>query len=370
LQELIPKYLDSLAIRIAACGPAETSYILEKRFNQIFFTGSSKTARFVAEAAAKHLTPTVLELGGQGPCIVTKSANIDLAARRITNLKFANAGQVCLTVNHVFAEPEILDQLIARMAYWNDEYLSKGNHHMSRIVDERSFDRLAKLLANTKGSTVYGGKWNRDDKFIHPTIVKDVTMNDSLMSEEIFGPILPVISASVDEAIEGINQLPEPLAIYIFSQDNEVVNKVLNNTISGGVTINNVLFHASLSGAPFGGVGESGHGAYHGTYGIDCFSHSRPVVTPPTWLDKLVGFTYAPYEAKNIKYLTVKNSLGFKRGETLEDQRKHKSFWSGGMILSAAGAVAIGLYLLGSKPVKLSAVLSGALPPSLSGWRV
>ena len=345
LQDLVPKYLDPLAIRIVTAGPTEMSYILEKHFNQIFFTGSSTVARFIAAAAAKHLTPTVLELGGQGPCVVTKSANIDLAARRITHSKFINAGQICLSVNHVFAEPEIMDQLVDRMAYWNDQYLSQGNSDMCRIVNERNFSRLARLLEETKGQTVYGGDWNRNEKFIHPTIVKDITLDDTLMSEELFGPILPVIPASVDEAIDSINAGPEPLAIYIFAQNDTVVEKIMNRTISGGVTINNVFFHANLNGAPFGGVGESGYGSYHGKHGIDCFSHSRPVVSPPAWFDNLLGFSYPPYDAKNRKYLTVKNSLYFQRGETLEYQRRVASKGNHVSVLSAIGlAVILGLY--------------------------
>lgn len=322
LQELVPQYLDPLAIRIVTAGPAETGYILEKRFNQIFFTGSSRVARHITAAAAKHLTPTVLELGGQGPCIVAKSADIDLAARRITSAKFTNAGQICLTVNHVFAEPEIVDQLIERLSYWNDQYLSKGNDGMCRIVNERNFDRLMGLLEKTHGNVVYKGPQDREDKFIHPVIVKDVTLDDSLMSEELFGPILPVITTTVDKAIESINGLPDPLAIYIFSRNNAEVEQVMDRTLSGGVTINNVFFHATLHDTPFGGVGESGYGAYHGKHGIDCFSHSRAVVSPPTWLDRLMGFSYPPYSMKSLKHVAVKNTLGFKRGETLEDQKR------------------------------------------------
>ncbi|KAH7177023.1 aldehyde dehydrogenase 3H1 [Dactylonectria macrodidyma] len=322
LYELVPKYLDPLAIRVACGGPSETTYILEKRFNHIFFTGSSKIARFVAAAAAKHLTPTVLELGGQGPCIVTKTADIELAARRITNAKFTNAGQICLSVNHVFAEPEIVDQLIERLSYWNDQYLSNGSDQMCRIINGRNFDRLVGFLEKTNGQIVYGGKWKRSDRFIHPTIVKGVALDDALMSEELFGPILPIITSTLEDAINTIQGMPEPLAIYLFSKDKAVHEEVLDRTLSGGVTINSVLFHASLHGAPFGGVGESGYGAYHGKHGIDCFTHARAVVAPPSWFDLLTNFMYAPYTPKSLKYVRVRNTLGFKRGETLEDQRR------------------------------------------------
>lgn len=268
----MPKYLDQRAIRVITGGPAEMAYILEKRYDHIFFTGSSKIARFITAAAAKHLTPVVLELGGQGPCIVSKTADIDLAARRIASAKYLNAGQICLTVNHVFAEPEIVDELSERLTYWNAQFLLQGDSDMCRIVNEKNFDRLSGLLDDTKGTISCGGKRDRAQKFIEPTVVKDVKMQDSLMSEELFGPILPVITATVDEALAFINDLPASLALYIFTSDSAQAEEVLNKTASGGVTINNTLFHGTLDNAPFGGVGESGYGSYHGPYGIETFS--------------------------------------------------------------------------------------------------
>ncbi|KIX01176.1 uncharacterized protein Z518_08901 [Rhinocladiella mackenziei CBS 650.93] len=319
LQELVPRYLDQQAVKLVTAGPQQMSYILEKRFNQIFFTGSSKVARFITAAAAKHLTPTVLELGGQGPCIVSKLADIDFAAKRITCAKFTNAGQICLSVNHVFAEPEIVDQPIERMSYWNAQYLREGCQDMCRIINDRHFDRLSDLLSRTSGKIAYGGEHDKSTKFFHPTIVRDVEMDDSLLSEELFGPICPVIACSVSEAVDRTNKLPTPLALYIFSTDQAVTDKIIANTLSGGVTINNVFFHANLHNAPFGGVGESGYGAYHGKYGVDCFSHQRAVVAPPSWLDRFMSFTYPPYKTESTKYLTVKNSMGFKRGKTKEE---------------------------------------------------
>ncbi|KIW80218.1 hypothetical protein Z517_06833 [Fonsecaea pedrosoi CBS 271.37] len=345
LKEMIPKYLDSSAIRLVTAGADQMPRLLEKRFNHVFFTGSNKVARFVAAAAAKHLTPVVLELGGQGPCIVTKSADVDFAAKRISYAKFTNAGQICLSVNHVFAEPEIVDQLLERLSYWNSQYLREGPGDMCRIVNERHFDRLSNLLDRSNGVVTYGGKHDKRTRFFHPTVVRDVVMGDSLMSDEIFGPITPVITCSVAEAIERTNKLPNPLALYLFSNDQAVIDETLAKTLSGGVTINNVFFHAVLHGAPFGGVGESGQGAYHGKYGVDCFSHSRAVVAPPSWMDRLMAFTFPPYNAKNLKYLTVKNSIGFRRGETMEDQRKRKSFRSAKVL--SLGALTIVVFFVG-----------------------
>lgn len=308
LRDLFPRYLDPQTIRLATGGVKETTYILEKRFDQIFFVGSSKVGRVVAAAAAKHLTPTVLELGGQGPCFVTKSCDIELAARRISNTKFMNAGQICTNINHVFAEPEIADQLLERMAYWNEQYLKQGDSHMSRIINEYNFDRVIRLLNNTKGEIIYGGKSSRESKFIHPTIVKGITLDDSLMSEEIFGPLLPMITATVDEAIKITKSLPKPLAMYVFSKDDAVTNEILDQIDSGGVTVNGTLFHSFVDSAPFGGVGDSGHGTFHGEHSIDCFTHKRTVVTPPSFLDRVLSFTYAPYGMKHVRRTNIANT--------------------------------------------------------------
>ncbi|KAH7031472.1 aldehyde dehydrogenase 3H1 [Microdochium trichocladiopsis] len=343
LAELVPKYMDPQAVRIVTGGAQETAYILEKRFNHIFFTGSTTVAKFVAAAAAKHLTPTVLELGGQGPGIVTKSADIELAAKRITYAKFQNAGQICVSVNHVFAEPEIADQLVERMKYWNGQYLSKGSNMMCRVINDRNYGRLQGLLDKTSGKVAYTGVSDPKSLFFHPTIVDNVTMDDSLLSEELFGPICPVVRASVDEAVAAINRLPEPLALYIFGRDQQVIDSVLDRTLSGGVTINNVLFHAGMPSAPFGGVGDSGSGAYHGRHGVDAFVHRRAVAHPPSWIDRLMGFTYSPYDDKYLSWIATKGGKGWKRGATLEDEERAGSGGSWGKLLSSSVlAVAVG----------------------------
>lgn len=342
LAELVPKYLDPRAVRVVTGGPEETSHMLEKRWNHIFYTGSAKVARIIAAAAAKHLTPMVLELGGQGPCLVTKTADVDFAAKRIAWNSFFNAGQICMSVNHIFAEPEVAERLVERLAYWNGQLLKTpkaeagkvtGEDQLTQIINERHFDRIAGLLDKTSGEVVYGGleESNRASCVIHPTVVKlgpltqpggGSALKDSLMSEEIFGPVTPVITATVSEAISAINSMPEALALYIFTKDRAVTEHILDNTSSGGVTVNNLMMHAQMHGAPFGGVGESGYGAYHGAHGVEQFCHRRPVVEPPGWLDALTGFLYPPYGDAAAAKLDVKNTLGFKRGETLEDQRK------------------------------------------------
>jgi aldehyde dehydrogenase (NAD+) len=225
LVEIVPKYLDNEAIRVVTGGPLEMGHILSHKFNHIFYTGSSKVAKIIAVAAAKHLTPVTLELGGQGPAVVSKSADVDLSAKRIASSKVLNAGQICLSVNHVFCAPEVHDEFVQRLGYWFDEFLGEDKmnpEHMVRIVNERNFDRLEGILSRTDGTIVYGGTTNRDDKYIHPTVVTDIqptgTMSlltlltvDALMSEELFGPILPVIKADVTEAVATINRSPPPL---------------------------------------------------------------------------------------------------------------------------------------------------------------
>ncbi|KAE9381903.1 aldehyde dehydrogenase [Stipitochalara longipes BDJ] len=326
LTSLILRYLDNSAIRLVTGGPAETGWILEHRFNHIFFTGSAKVARFVTAAAAKHLTPTVLELGGQGPAIVTASADVNLAAKRIAYGKFMNAGQICLSINHVFADPAVYDELTERLRFWMGKFRNDSREGYCKIVNDRNFDRLSSLLDETEGKIACGGKRERSSGFFEPTVVRDVTIQDPLLSEELFGPILPVIRADHVQAYKTISSMEHPLAIYIFSKQQTVIDEILANTNSGGVTINDVFMHAGVPNAPFGGVGDSGHGAYHGVYGFLCFSHQRVIVAPPTWLDSVLSFRYPPYDLKNLGKIAVSKprKLGFKPGEKMSDQTVKK----------------------------------------------
>ncbi|KAK7204235.1 aldehyde dehydrogenase 3I1 [Myxozyma melibiosi] len=321
LVDLVPKYLDQDAIRIVTAGPNEMPEILKQKYDHIFFTGSNKIARFITAAAAKHLTPTVLELGGQGPAIVTKLADVDLAAKRIAYAKFLNAGQICLSVNHVFVDPAVYDQFIESISKWNDKFLGEGKGDLCQIINDRNYARLEKMLAATQGKVVYGRKGDARQRLLYPTVVGDISMSDPLLSEELFGPILPVVKADYKSAYEIIRKMDHPLAIYIFSSSQAEIDEIIANTNSGGVTINDVLMHAGVHGAPFGGVGESGYGYYHGVHGFDAFTHTRTIVGPPTWLDKVMSFRYPPFHVKHIPKIEVKNKIGFKRGETLADQK-------------------------------------------------
>ncbi|TVY21156.1 Aldehyde dehydrogenase 3 [Lachnellula arida] len=370
LVSLIPRYLDPSAICIVTGGPAETGRILEHRFNHIFFTGSSKVARFITAAAAKHLTPLVLELGGQGPAIVTASADVDLAAKRIAYGKFMNAGQICLSINHVFADPVVYDELVERLSFWFAKFMDGSYDGYCKIINERNFDRLASLLDKTQGKLVCGGKRDRSTCFFDPTVVRDVTTSDSLLSEELFGPILPVIKANHVDAYKTIAsekawnihllytssprsnrsstrvsvlRYYHPLILFV----TELTLLVLANTNSGGVTINDVIMHAGVPNAPFGGVGDSGYGAYHGFHGFLCFTHQRVVVAPPTWLDMVMSFRYPPYDLKHLSKVAVAKKLGFQPGEQISDQIIHRggkgSVWMKSMKLLAQVVICFAL---------------------------
>ncbi|KAH6714968.1 Aldehyde/histidinol dehydrogenase [Leptodontidium sp. MPI-SDFR-AT-0119] len=293
----IPRYLDTDAVRVITGGIEETTRLLEKRYDHIFFTGSTKVGKVVQAAAAKHLTPTVLELGGQGPSIVTDTADVDMAAKRCAYAKFVNAGQICLSVNHAFVDPKVHDEFLERTAYWFEAFQGKvkrkgegdGDGEFCRIISERNWERLTELL-------------------------------DSLMSEELFGPYLPVIKASYQEACRIISTGEHPLAIYLFTKNTSQISYVLNNTTSGGLTVNDVFLHASIPNTPFGGVGHSGTGYYHGKYGFLAFSQLRAVVHPPSWLERLVSFRYPPYTANAIRKLEPRK-VPFSREEGIEDQK-------------------------------------------------
>lgn len=320
IAELIPKYLDTSAIRCVTAGPTEMTHILTHKFNHIFYTGSSTIARIVAAAAAKHLTPCVLELGGQGPAIVTKTADINMAAKRIAWAKFLNAGQICLSVNHVFCDPAVYEKFVERLTHWNRVFRNGNDEGMVKIVNERNYERLEGMLGKTEGKVIPAAESRKEERYFAPTVVRDVKMDDALLSEELFGPIAPIIEASLDEAIRSVNALPDPLAVYIFSNSRQEIDRVLNETLSGGVSVNDVIIHESVPGAPFGGVGESGTGSYHGPYGLDAFSHLRTVVEPPMWLERVIKFRYPPLDMANKSKVAVKNKLGFQKGESMADQ--------------------------------------------------
>lgn len=262
-------------------GEVETSTaLLKEKFDYIFFTGSTGVGKIVAEAAAKHLTPVTLELGGKSPVIVSEDADLDEAAARIARGKFANAGQTCVAPDYILAHRNVKDQLISKLK----EVITKTygeniseNLDFPHVVSERHFDRLHQFLGN--GDLAAGGQSDRSRLFIEPAILDNISWEDPVMQDEIFGPILPVlVYDELSEAIDAIVKRPKPLALYVFSDDEEVQNEVLENISFGGGAINDTINHMTSHYLPFGGVGDSGMGAYHGKASFDTFTHFKSIL--------------------------------------------------------------------------------------------
>ncbi|CAI7639570.1 unnamed protein product [Penicillium palitans] len=340
LMEIVPQYMDQDAIRCVSAGPQEMGYILEHRFDHIFYTGSPNIAKIIHAAAAKHLTPVTLELGGQCPAIVAESADLDLAAKHIAVTKFMNAGQVCLNVNHVLVHPSLRGRLVADLSRHFDTFLGgKANNpeYYTHIINERNFDRLDSLLQKTSGKIVYGGQRDRQSLYFAPTIVTGVKPDDALLSEELFGPILPIVDADFDTALSWTRAGEHPLAIYAFTTQAAEKARILNETQSGGVTFNDCGLHVAGRDVPFGGVGNSGQGRYHGPHGILTFSHLRTHINAvPSWLEGLLAARYPPYSVQKAHKMMAPVTPPFDRdgNDTTFAARSKWAFGVGVLALS------------------------------------
>ncbi|KAF9428464.1 aldehyde dehydrogenase 3, member A2 [Podila epigama] len=284
LTDLIQKYMDPNVIKVVNGGVDETPALLRERFDHIFYTGGTQVGRIVMQAAAKHLTPVTLELGGKCPVIVTESTDLVKAARTIAGAKTSNCGQICLTVDYVLCPKHLREPLIqAVIATWQHLFTSdaSSSSNYPKIINVRQAERLDKLLtiAKEQNKVAYGGHTDVAKRYIEPTIVADVRLEDEIMRDEIFGPILPIIDCdSVQQAVDIINTKEHPLVLYMFTNNKDDVEKVLRETRSGGVVVNGIGAHFYNHNLPFGGVGNSGIGNYHGKYSIDTFSHKRAVM--------------------------------------------------------------------------------------------
>lgn len=272
--------------------------LLKEKFDYIFFTGSATVGKIVMKAASQYLTPVTLELGGKSPCIIDKDCKLELAARRIVWGKLLNSGQTCVAPDYLYVHKDIEEEFIKKL---EEEIKNQfGNNPLesedySKMVNEREFNRVLSYIDKEK--LVFGGNYNRKTFQIEPTILKNVTWNDPVMEREIFGPIFPILSfENLDEVIRLVNSKDKPLALYYFSEDKNKIEKVINSTSSGGVTINDTLVHVSSSYLPFGGVGNSGMGEYHGKYSFDLFSNKKGVMNRKTFLD--LKIRYAPFQNK------------------------------------------------------------------------
>lgn len=303
IQSMIEECFDTRYVAVITGGRAENTCLLNEHFDYIFFTGSQTVGKEVMCHAAAHLTPVTLELGGKSPCIVEESANIKLAARRIVFGKYLNCGQTCVAPDYIYCDRKIKDQLLAEIKrqikrQFRSEPLTNKNY--GKIINEKHFDRITKLIDSSK--VVFGGKCDRTTLKIEPTVMDHVTFDDAVMQEEIFGPILQILTYdSLDQAIHKINSMPHPLALYVFTSDKTAARKVTARCGFGGGCINDTIIHLATSEMGFGGFGESGMGSYHGKDGFRTFSHYKSIVDKKTWLD--LPMRYQPYRKINEKLI-------------------------------------------------------------------
>lgn len=297
---LVPKYLDSDAIAVVEGDGSVSQELIAQGLDRVLFTGGTEIGRKVYEGAAPHLTPCTLELGGKSPVIVAADADVDVAAKRIAWMKLLNAGQTCVAPDYVLADAKIRDDLVNKIGAAITKFTSDKPNGM-RIVNQRQFDRISGYLAGGDGKVIVGGKCDPASLRIQPAVVVDPDPDGPLMQNEIFGPVLPVITVqSLDDAIRFVNSRPKPLSAYLFTKTRETRERVIKEVPAGGMLVNHLAFQVSTAKLPFGGVGASGMGAYHGRYGFEEFSHRKSVLTKPTRPD-LSSFIYPPYTARAFK---------------------------------------------------------------------
>ncbi|MBY2476597.1 aldehyde dehydrogenase [Clostridioides difficile] len=302
VKEIIENTFSREYVAVVQGNQEESEKLLLERFDYIFFTGSTNVGKIVMKSASEYLTPTTLELGGKSPCIILKDADIELTAKRLTWGKLINAGQTCVAPDYVLVHEDRKDELIERIKYYIIKYFGDNpcnNEQFPKIINERHFNRIVSLIDTDK--VVYGGACNNKTLKIEPTIVDNVNWDDNIMKEEIFGPIFPILTyKDLDEVIQEILQRPNPLALYIFTKNKKLENKILEMIPAGGCCINDTITHIATNYLPFGGVGESGMGSYHGKAGFDTFTHYKSVLKK---LNLDIPIRYAPYSDKLIKIL-------------------------------------------------------------------
>ncbi|HCS40820.1 MAG TPA: aldehyde dehydrogenase family protein [Anaerolineaceae bacterium] len=315
LAQLLPQYLDADAFFVIG-DDTPNDMILSQRFDKFFFTGSAEVGRIVMQAAIKNLTPVTLELGGKSPAIVDETANLRVTACRIAQGKFFNAGQTCVAPDYVLAHEAILDKLVAELtraiiAFYGDD--PQHSAEFARIINAKQFDKLVTYFKD--GEVVFGGKSNREELYVAPTILKNVSADAAVMQNEIFGPILPILPfKTMDEALNFVQQREKPLAFYVFTEDARVAEHAIAQSTSGGVCINEAVNHLAVGGLPFGGVGNSGMGKYHGEWGFKEFSNARALLNHGTSFDP--SLRYPPYTDEKIN--KMKKLMTMKLPEFLE----------------------------------------------------
>lgn len=303
ISKIISECFDAEYIAVITGGRAENAALLEQKFDFVFFTGSQAVGKEVLRHTAEHLTPSVLELGGKSPCIVDKSANIALAAKRIVFGKFLNCGQTCVAPDYILCESSVKDKFINEVAsqikiQYGDNPLK--NKDYGKIINQKHFERLCGLI--DKNKVIIGGETDCGSNRIAPTVMDNVTENDAVMGEEIFGPIMPILTFDdFDKMVDNLKDKDKPLALYLFSSDKGQIKRITTELSYGGGCINDVVVHLSTSEMGFGGVGQSGMGSYHGKDGFDAFSHYKSIMDKKTWLD--LPMRYQPYKNKMYEKL-------------------------------------------------------------------
>ncbi|XP_061818938.1 aldehyde dehydrogenase family 3 member A2b [Nerophis lumbriciformis] len=329
MEELLPLYLDKELYPVVTGGVSETQELLNQKFDHIFYTGSSAVGKVIMAAAAKHLTPVTLELGGKSPCYIDKTCDISIACRRVAWGKYTNCGQTCIAPDYILCEPEVQGRVIEELKRAIEEFYTddpKTCPDYGRIINQRHFKRILPLLQDS--TVAVGGDNDEEDCYIAPTVLRDVKPEAKVMQEEIFGPVLPILPvSSLDDAIQFINNGEKPLALYVFSADQKVINKISDETSSGGFLANDCLVHYSVSALPFGGVGNSGMGCYHGKFTFDQLSHLRGCLIKKLKMEGMNDMRYPPHTPKKLawaRFFILKHlDLG----------------WIGRMLLLAAVAV-------------------------------
>ncbi len=303
IKTILEECFDGEYVKVITGGRAENTALLHEHFDYIFFTGSQTVGREVERCAAEHLTPVTLELGGKSPCIVDKTADIRMAAKRIVFGKFLNCGQTCVAPDYIYCDRTIKDRLVKELKRQIIRQFGKqplSNDNYGKIINEKHFNRILGLIDNKK--VVMGGRARHETLQIEPTIMDNVTFGDAVMQEEIFGPILPVlVFDSMDEVVRNLNCMQHPLALYFFTSDRKLARKVMSQVGFGGGCINDTIIHIATSEMGFGGFGESGMGAYHGKDGFDTFTHYKSIVDKKTRPD--LPIRYQPYRKMNNRLL-------------------------------------------------------------------
>ena len=293
VQKIVEESLDPSAFSIVQGAIPETQKLLDEKWDKIFYTGSATVGKIISKKAAETLTPVTLELGGKNPAIITKNADMRLAARRLLWGKTVNAGQVCVSQNYTTIDEAVLPTFLSEFKTAMAEFFPNGTKtspDYGRIVNVRQFQRLKKMLDSSSGKILLGGTMDESVRYIEPTLVQVSSVEDPLLTEESFGPLIPILPVKdLDTAIRIANEVSgTPLGLYPFGNKAETA-RILNETRSGGATVNDAFFHASIPTLPFGGVGESGYGSYRGKASFDCFVHRRTVVSTPAWMERLLA---------------------------------------------------------------------------------